>query len=127
MGYFTTQKGYRLYNLANKLFFVSRDVSFREDTFPFRSSCYQSRPPELVRSWDDCHDPFVIDTNTDIASLEPASIAEPVSVPSSPSISPSLHFGESATGVSENDIDLSVPTVTIDSPILDEAPHGNIP
>ncbi|XP_059310027.1 uncharacterized protein LOC132061188 [Lycium ferocissimum] len=35
MGYSETQKAYILYDLSNKYFFVSRDVSFRENMFPF--------------------------------------------------------------------------------------------
>ena len=37
MGYGTTQKGYRLYDLQNKIFFTSRDVCFHEHIFPFHS------------------------------------------------------------------------------------------
>ena len=37
MGYGTTQKGYRLYDLQNKIFFISRDVCFHEHIFPFHS------------------------------------------------------------------------------------------
>ncbi|XP_075103413.1 uncharacterized protein LOC142177999 [Nicotiana tabacum] len=37
MGYSETQKGYILFDLYSKTFFVSRDVSFREEIFPFRS------------------------------------------------------------------------------------------
>ncbi|XP_075076341.1 uncharacterized protein LOC142162996 [Nicotiana tabacum] len=37
MGYSTTQKGYRLYDLNTKYFFVSRDVSFGESEFPFKA------------------------------------------------------------------------------------------
>ncbi|XP_075112628.1 uncharacterized protein LOC107785721 [Nicotiana tabacum] len=36
MGYSTTQKDYRLYDLTTRTFFISRDVSFRENEFPFR-------------------------------------------------------------------------------------------
>lgn len=36
MGYSTTQKGYKLYNLSTKSFFISRDVMFREDQYPFQ-------------------------------------------------------------------------------------------
>nr|XP_016439991.1 PREDICTED: uncharacterized protein LOC107765806 [Nicotiana tabacum] len=36
MGYSSTQKGYKLYDLHAKSFFVSRNVVFREDLFPFR-------------------------------------------------------------------------------------------
>ncbi|KAL4360831.1 hypothetical protein GQ457_04G009560 [Hibiscus cannabinus] len=35
IGYSTTQKGYCLFNLETKQFFVSRDVSFHETIFPF--------------------------------------------------------------------------------------------
>ncbi|XP_070022614.1 early nodulin-like protein 1 [Nicotiana sylvestris] len=36
MGYSTSQKGYRLYNIFTDTFFVSRDVSFKEIVFPFK-------------------------------------------------------------------------------------------
>ncbi|XP_019244601.1 PREDICTED: uncharacterized protein LOC109224480 [Nicotiana attenuata] len=36
MGYSKTQKGYKLYNISSGTFLVSRDVCFRETTFPFR-------------------------------------------------------------------------------------------
>ncbi|XP_060216752.1 uncharacterized protein LOC132644192 [Lycium barbarum] len=35
MGYSETQKGYILYDMENKNFFVHRDVIFKEDVFPF--------------------------------------------------------------------------------------------
>lgn len=35
MGYTPNQKGYRLLNLSTKDFFVSRDVVFKENVFPF--------------------------------------------------------------------------------------------
>lgn len=38
MGYSPTTKGYILYNLKDKKFFLSRDVEFRESTFPFVAS-----------------------------------------------------------------------------------------
>ena len=36
MGYSTTQKGYKLYDLENKVLFISRDVVFTESIFPFQ-------------------------------------------------------------------------------------------
>ncbi|KAH0710857.1 hypothetical protein KY284_012284 [Solanum tuberosum] len=36
VGYFEVQKGYRLYDVHNQCFIVNRDVSFREDEFPFK-------------------------------------------------------------------------------------------
>lgn len=35
MGYSSTQKGYRLYNILTNQFFVSKDVKFMEHIFPF--------------------------------------------------------------------------------------------
>lgn len=35
MGYSKTQKGCVLFDLTTKIFFISRDVIFREDIFPF--------------------------------------------------------------------------------------------
>jgi len=32
----STQKGYRLYDLDTRIVFISRDVVFREDVFPFK-------------------------------------------------------------------------------------------
>ncbi|XP_075095273.1 uncharacterized protein LOC142173560 [Nicotiana tabacum] len=37
MEYATTQKGYLLYDLIYRVFFVSRDVQFREGIFPFKN------------------------------------------------------------------------------------------
>ncbi|KAH0706256.1 hypothetical protein KY289_011332 [Solanum tuberosum] len=36
VGYSETQKGYKLYDLEDKIFFVNRDVDFRESIFPFK-------------------------------------------------------------------------------------------
>ncbi|XP_019229937.1 PREDICTED: uncharacterized protein LOC109210912 [Nicotiana attenuata] len=36
MGYSSSQKGYKLYNLLTNSFFVSRDVKFMENIFPFQ-------------------------------------------------------------------------------------------
>lgn len=36
--YSVYQKGYRLYDLENRTFFVSRDVAFMETVFPFKGS-----------------------------------------------------------------------------------------
>lgn len=38
LGYIPSQKGFRLLNLATKSVFVSRDVVFREDVFPFNKT-----------------------------------------------------------------------------------------
>lgn len=45
MGYAETQKGYILYDLTNHVFFVNRDVIFKEGTFPFKLQSKKSDPP----------------------------------------------------------------------------------
>ncbi|XP_075099888.1 uncharacterized protein LOC142176373 [Nicotiana tabacum] len=42
VGYSTTQKGYKLYDLKRKVFLVSRDMSFREDVFSFKNAALDS-------------------------------------------------------------------------------------
>ncbi|XP_071740407.1 uncharacterized protein [Rutidosis leptorrhynchoides] len=37
MGYSSVKKGYKLYSLDNKPFFISRDVKFSENVFPFKT------------------------------------------------------------------------------------------
>lgn len=37
MGYSETQKGYKLYDLEDHQFFVSRDVQIKESLFPFKT------------------------------------------------------------------------------------------
>ncbi|XP_070015500.1 uncharacterized protein [Nicotiana sylvestris] len=44
LGYAAHQKGYRLLDLENRVFFISRDVVFYEDIFPFHISEESSEP-----------------------------------------------------------------------------------
>lgn len=44
MGYAYNQKGYLLYDMADKIFFVNRDVIFKEDCFPFKSQQSNNQP-----------------------------------------------------------------------------------
>lgn len=46
LGYSQTQKGYILYDLASKSFFVSRDTNFKEEVFPFKE--LKSSPDPLL-------------------------------------------------------------------------------
>ncbi|OIT24359.1 hypothetical protein A4A49_65685, partial [Nicotiana attenuata] len=54
IGYSETQKGYRLYDLENRTFLVSRDIVFREQVFPFKGmtsdldDIFPQDPPELT-------------------------------------------------------------------------------
>ncbi|KAL3368368.1 hypothetical protein AABB24_009309 [Solanum stoloniferum] len=38
VGYSSSQKGYKFYDLENRLFFINRDVAFMETIFPFKES-----------------------------------------------------------------------------------------
>ncbi|XP_070005815.1 uncharacterized protein [Nicotiana sylvestris] len=69
LGYSDTQKGYKLCDLDTRTFFMSRDVSFRESTFPFKMG--KACDDELL---------FVPITDTAGKTLqpEPPKVAEPV-------------------------------------------------
>ncbi|XP_075083245.1 uncharacterized protein LOC142166996 [Nicotiana tabacum] len=50
IGYSETQKGYRLYDLENMSIFVSRDVMFKEEIFPFRNNTCPDDAEDLFTS-----------------------------------------------------------------------------
>lgn len=52
MGYSETQKGYVLLDLAFNSLFVSIDVSFREEIFPFLTELDKSEKGPFVRHLD---------------------------------------------------------------------------
>lgn len=90
LGYPPHNKGYRLLNLVNNQTFISRDVSFHENIFPFQKnsiSHYMSPVPETVNtqpnvgSYDDCYlpqFPEILPENTSSHQSQPHnSSAEP--------------------------------------------------
>ncbi|XP_070049741.1 uncharacterized protein [Nicotiana tomentosiformis] len=132
MGYSSTQKGYKLYNLATKLFFVSKDVSFREDVFPLKSSHYQLRPHVVVDYWDDSYDPFDLGAEVVTGLLEPPSTTDTVHSPSS---TPGpLSFDGSTTSNTDDTTrhtlhislanEIVVPATRTGSFMLDDTTHG---
>lgn len=61
MWYSSPKKGYKLYNLADKsFFFVSRDVSFKEDIFPFKSAQSQVNTQCHISGDIPVCDPFIL-------------------------------------------------------------------
>lgn len=85
MGYLETQKRYKLYNISTGIFFVSRDVSFRETIFPFRhpkSTFLQSHFPNSTPTFPSpasihsCDDTFPIMDKVP-PNLSPASVLTP--------------------------------------------------
>ncbi|KAH0682513.1 hypothetical protein KY285_020026 [Solanum tuberosum] len=97
MGYSLTQKGYILYNIADKKFMVSRDVVFKEYVFPFKKMHEDSLPlfPNINPSLKLEQDQVPADTNVadhipdvSYASITVAdtadSLNDTVNVPESP-------------------------------------------
>ncbi|XP_019264486.1 PREDICTED: uncharacterized protein LOC109242109 [Nicotiana attenuata] len=98
LGYLLAKKGYKLYNLKNKLTLISRDVVFHEDVFPFASSMSIPNAPSLPlnpsTSWSFPTDDSLHDTSS--TSVTPAFSSPSPSLfhqqsPSPPSASPSQH------------------------------------
>ena len=67
MGYSMNKKGYILYNLTCKSFFISRDAVFKEDIFPFKN--LKSFPDHLFPVLD-LHDSSYIESTSDNASIQ---------------------------------------------------------
>ncbi|KAL4368164.1 hypothetical protein GQ457_05G014050 [Hibiscus cannabinus] len=89
MGYSIVQKGYLLFNIKSRKFFVSRDVVFHEQIFPFQKS--DSVVPLFPLSTNivdsDCdflHIPVVQDDCTSVEQVDPNLV--------SPNVSPMSHI-----------------------------------
>lgn len=91
LGYPLAKKGYKLYNLASKLTFISRDVVFHEGIFPFASvspssitSTSSSSPVPFSSDefhYTFPHEPDPVSSSTPVASASSSPIPSPVSVP----------------------------------------------
>ena len=67
VGYPRGFKGYRLYDISKRIFFISRDVIFHETIFPFHVVSHSTQPdlfPDLVipRAFFDHIDPPTLDS-----------------------------------------------------------------
>ncbi|XP_009796152.1 uncharacterized protein [Nicotiana sylvestris] len=69
MGYSSVTKGYILYDLEKHLFFMNRDVIFREDTFPF-----QLQDTEMNQTMD----PFLVNDNDHLPSEDSIPACSPI-------------------------------------------------
>lgn len=98
MGYSTTQKGYILYNLADRNFFVSRVVSFKENIFSFKSA--QSQVYTQCHTLGDIalHDPFIMADIEGSEAIDQAAPASPTPVPVTPA---SATFSSPNAGVAD--------------------------
>ncbi|KAH0651790.1 hypothetical protein KY284_031702 [Solanum tuberosum] len=82
IGYSSTQKGYKLYDLETKIVFISRDVTFRENIFPFQRD--QSQDPLPLLS------PFLQDVSVSsdhIIDVVLTDVAQPTSSPETSELS----------------------------------------
>lgn len=73
LGYVTGQKGYRLYDLKSHTMFISRDVIFLEDQFPF--SHIPNSPQEVPLPSVSVVEP----TSSPLGSLSPSLTTSPIS------------------------------------------------
>ncbi|XP_070010349.1 uncharacterized protein [Nicotiana sylvestris] len=55
LGYSLTQKGYKLFDLTNRIVFISRDVVFQEDSFPFMQQPGECSSSSTIPSTDQDH------------------------------------------------------------------------
>lgn len=62
MGYSAVTKGYILYDLTNHVFFINRDVTFREGVFPFKHK--GAGPQPLFQTSEEDHS-TIFDTPQD--------------------------------------------------------------
>ncbi|GMJ10377.1 hypothetical protein HRI_004706900 [Hibiscus trionum] len=112
MGYSNTQKGYLLFDLATKSFFVNRDVVFHEHIFPFHfdspPSSFFSSPPVFIPDSDFLSSP-------DPSGFASANVPSPnAQVHSSPSYS--LPSPSSSSSSSPSSSSSSSPSSSSSSP-----------
>ncbi|XP_019228108.1 PREDICTED: uncharacterized protein LOC109209314 [Nicotiana attenuata] len=88
MGYSSSQKGYILYDLCSKRFFVSRDTVFKEEVFPFKHMSSGASPffPVLELVEHPTHSAVVPNTTPSLAGSPILNNAD-VAAPSSASLS----------------------------------------
>lgn len=67
MGYAHNQKGYLLYDMTDKIFFVNRNVIFKEDCFPFK--CQQSKSQPIFTPQSNNQSLYNLYLTEDISSL----------------------------------------------------------
>nr|XP_016499862.1 PREDICTED: uncharacterized protein LOC107818369 [Nicotiana tabacum] len=76
MGYSSTKKAYRLYSLTNNYFFISRDVSFKEYNFPFKTTTSTGRRTN-AKQFIDTDDAFIIDPTSEVSKIALDSVVAP--------------------------------------------------
>ncbi|XP_074310643.1 uncharacterized protein LOC141646649 [Silene latifolia] len=107
MGYPSGQKGWYLYDLDRQDFFVSRDVKFYEDQFPFLDKASATVPSPAISS-DTPATNLIIEWDDETADQDPTS---PVNNPEdTPPATPSSTAGSPLTGPSGPMPDSSSPS-----------------
>ncbi|XP_019256399.1 PREDICTED: uncharacterized protein LOC109234799 [Nicotiana attenuata] len=107
LGYAAHQKGYRLLDLENRVFFISRDVVFYEDIFPFHTaevsseSLFLDKIPVPRQDFDE-------ELNAVVVSSAADTHIEGTNMPCSPTLTPVIS--------NEQDISHPVEYNSVDSP-----------
>lgn len=82
MGYAAYQKGYLLYDLENRCFFISKDVKFFEHIFPFKLFPPERHSPTAFPQFIDAADcPLVISTHEVVSATPLGSMTESLQPP----------------------------------------------
>ncbi|OIT28415.1 hypothetical protein A4A49_57718, partial [Nicotiana attenuata] len=114
MGYSVVQKGYLLFDLTHKRFFVSRNVTFRESVFPFKY--LQTAGPVMFQA-----DPYLITQAVPTATISdpaPTTTTDPQLDDQSTgqeAIMEDLHSGEASSSGLE-DISPAIASEDVDMP-----------
>lgn len=93
LGFSIIQKGYKLYDLDNRIMFISRDVVFREEVFPSKVMSPDEGPYPLLL-------PFIENADNGTQTQDPSVIG-------SLSKQPNMHPSESSTSHSPSNDSLA--------------------
>ncbi|OIT18877.1 hypothetical protein A4A49_56392, partial [Nicotiana attenuata] len=127
LGYSLTQKGYKLFDLTNRVVFVSRDVIFLEDSFPFMQQPGESSPNSTIPFTDQDHnipvaDPDALSPTTTFPNDDPSVDVMPID-PSPPNIQEDMSLNSPIDTVSPTSHSMNSPTLsTIDTVMHSPAP-----
>lgn len=81
LGYPYAQKGYKLYDLNNKRIFISRDVQFHENIFPFLQKVFPPSnkivlPHSVIEQNHDNPSPTLVEQNHDDSTATPITVID---------------------------------------------------
>ncbi|XP_019258336.1 PREDICTED: uncharacterized protein LOC109236602 [Nicotiana attenuata] len=119
LGYAAHQKGYKVLDLASRKVFVSRDVRFHEDQFPFAHSASPSIPPYFPST------PIILDHSQPASTPSHIDQGSPSSSPSFTPNSPISYIippPNAPSNCSPDYIPAPVPNLNLQDPSLTPSP-----